>query len=453
MKNTAAHGPHPLDRRNVLKMTAAGAAGAAVLGAPAIVRSQQPFEITFSFGPDDSGSLQSLIDAFNRAHEGRIKVVWREMARSTDDYFRQLVSDFDVGSSDIDVIGADVIWTAEFVANGWVRDLSGRFDDAFDPRDFLPAAINSVYWRNRLWAVPWFTAAGMLYFRKDLLEQAGFSEPPKTLDELSEMARKVMQESGTRYGYVFQGAEYEGGVTNALEFIWNAGGRVLTGNVSVAGAPGVAVIDPNVVVVDSADSARGLDAARELVKDGIAPEDVVEFTEQECFEAFLDGDAVFMRNWPFVYGLVEQPDLSTLNLDQVGIAQIPSIGQYGRSFSCLGGWNLMISENSRNPSAAWEFIRFAADADRQKQRALEGGFLPTLHALYDDAEIEKAVPVVAAGRSAIENARVRPVSPIYSKASPRIARMFQRVLRGDADGREAVRTLQTELRTVLRRYR
>lgn len=102
------------------------------------------------------------------------------------------------------------------------------------------------------------------------------------------------------------------------------------------------------------------------------------------------------------------------------VAQLPSIGGYGRSYSCLGGWNLMISDNPQNPTAAWEFIRFAADPDRQKQRALEGGFLPTVTSLYDDAEIAEAVPVVEAGRQAIENARVRPVSPVYSRVSPRI---------------------------------
>ncbi|HEX6141220.1 MAG TPA: ABC transporter substrate-binding protein [Geminicoccaceae bacterium] len=439
-----------VDRRTALRLAGGGAA---FLGAPAILRAQAPFEITFSFGPDDSGSLRNLIDAFNRAHEGRIRVSWREMARSTDDYFRQLVSDFEVDSSEIDVIGADVIWTAELVARGWVRDLTDRVTDAFDPRAFLPAAINSVYWQNRIWAVPWFTAAGMLYYRKDLVEQAGFAAPPATLDELTAMARKVMDESGTRHGYVFQGAEYEGGVTNALEFIWNAGGRVLTSNISVAATRGMGMLDPNVVVVDSADSARGLDAARKLVADGIAPEEVVDFTEEECFRAFLAGDAVFMRNWPFVYGLIDEAEISKLGPDQVGIAPLPAIGEYGRSYSCLGGWNLMISENSRNPTAAWEFIRFAADPDRQKQRALEGGFLPTVQALYDDAEIRQQVPVVELGRAAIENARVRPVSPVYSKVSPRLARAFQRVLKGEIDGAEAVETLQRELRVVLRRYR
>ena len=78
-----------------------------------------------------------------------------------------------------------------------------------------------------VYGVPWFTDAGMLYYRKDLLEESGFSKPPETWDELKEQARKVQRDSGTQYGFVFQGADYEGGVVNGLEYVWISGGDVL----------------------------------------------------------------------------------------------------------------------------------------------------------------------------------------------------------------------------------
>ena len=81
-----------------------------------------------------------------------------------------------------------------------------------------------MFYEGAIYGVPWFTDAGMLYYRKDLLEQAGFSEPPKTWAEMEEMVKKVRGETGTRYGFVFQGADYEGGVVNGLEFIWSSGG-------------------------------------------------------------------------------------------------------------------------------------------------------------------------------------------------------------------------------------
>lgn len=254
------------------------------------------------------------------------------------------------------------------------------------------------------------------------------------------------------YGFVFQGAEYEGGVANALEYIWGAGGNVLTGNVSVAGAFGQNVIDPNVITVASEDSARGLDVARGLIETGVAPEAVTEFREQEAYEAFLRGEAVFMRSWPFAYGLIETT-MSELSPEQVGVAPLPTVREGSWSFSTLGGWNLMISASSENEEAAWTFIRYTTDPAQQKQRALNGGFLPTLSALYDDAEIAENVPVIALGGEAIQSARVRPVSPFYSRISPRVARAFTRTLEGELTGQEAVRGLQRELETILRQGR
>jgi multiple sugar transport system substrate-binding protein len=418
-------------------------------GCPAVEEPDEPVELVFSFGPDESGSLDNLIDAFNAEHEGEIQVRWRVMSDISDEYFRQLRSDFEAGVDDIDVLGGDVIWTAEFGDNGWIADLSTRFHRDYDPDDFVDAAMNSTAFRNRIWAVPWFTDAGLLYYRQDLLEDAGFDDPPETWNELADMAEQVTEEAEVEYGFVFQGAEYEGGVTNALEYIWSANGRVLEGNISIAGQPGQNVVDPNIIQVDDPRSAQGLDIARGLVERGVAPEEVAEFDEQDAWERFLAGDAVFMRNWPFVFGLIATGEYE-VGLDQVGFAELP-VDTAPEPVSTLGGWNLMINAASPNEDAAWEFIRFATDAEQQRQRAIEGGFLPSLIDLYEDPDIADEAPIVAVGEQVVDNARVRPISPYYSQMSPRIARAFTQTLRGDITGQEAVSQLETELRTILRR--
>ncbi len=443
-------------RRDFLKLGGAGLAGAALLHAPGCAPpAEGPVEIVFSFGPDDSGTLQALLDAFNDEHQGQIRVTWRVMDRASDAYFRQLESAFTAAAADIDVIGADVVWTAEFAHKGWVRDLSGVFFDAYDPDDFLEAALNAAFYRFKVWGVPWYTDAGMLFYRKDLLQQSGIAGPPATWDELERAARQVMQKTGTRYGIVFQGAEYEGGTADAMEFIWNAGGRVLTGNISVAGAFGQSVIDPNVITADSPDSARGLDVARRLVAGGLAPPEVADFRELDSLQVFLAGEAVFMRNWPYVFGVLPASAETGVTAAQVGVARLPVVAGQERHYSCLGGWNLMINALSTRSKreAAWTFIQYVVDPARQKQRALGGGFLPALRRLYDDPEILDTVPVIALGKDAIADTRGRPVSPYYSQMSPRIAAAFNRVLRGEATGAQAVRTLQRELQTILRKNR
>ena len=443
-------------RRKFLKLSSLGIAGLSFTQLPLSARtSREGTEIVFAFGPDDSGTIKRVIQKFNRQYKGQIKVTWQEMNRLSDQHHRQLVSDFTVDSEDIDVLGADVPWTAEFSRNEWVKELSGEFYDDYDPGDFLENTLRSAYYQYRMWGVPWFTDAGMLYYRKDLLEKSGYSSPPTTWNRLKQMAKKVKQDSGVVYGYVFQGAEYEGGVANALEFIWNAGGRVLTGNISVAGSFGQSVIDPNVITVNSESAAQGLDTARKMVLDGIAPKEVVSFQELQAMQAFLSGDAVFMRNWPYVYGVLNDPKQSSITPEQVGVAALPGETGASKRYSCQGGWNLMINANSDKNKfdAAWTFIRYVTAPEQQKFMALNGGFLPSLKKLYDDPEIVGKVPVVAAAKDIITKTRVRPITPFYTQISPRIARTFNRVLKNELTGHEAVSKLQKELQTILRKNR
>lgn len=442
-----------ISRRDFLTTGAAGLAGASLMGAsaPYVHARSQPVEIIYAFGPDDSGTLQPIIDDFNRAYEGDIRVTWREMARASDAYYRQIVSDFEADAAEMDVFGADVVWTAPLVERGWIRNLSGRFYDAYDPDQFVEAALQSAAYRLRIWGVPWYTDAGVLFYRRDLLEQSGFTEPPATWDALASMARQVMVDTGIEHGFVFQGDEYEGGVANALEYIWNAGGRVMTLNVSVAGAIGQNVIDPNVITVNSLDAAQGLDAARRMIDDGITPPAVTRFREEEAWDEFLQGRAVFMRNWPYVYGLLDS-EATAITADQIGTAPLPASSTEQTAYSCLGGWNLVINDRSSREKrdAAWTFIQYLTEPAQQKRRAIGGGFLPTRRSVYDDPEVQQQAPGVAIGRSAVGQARLRPVSPLYPQMAPRIARAFTRTLQGTYTGREAVRRLQDELQSILR---
>ncbi len=440
--------------RKLSRRTVLGSAGLGLAAAPLSMRqglAQSDGEgvtLNFAYGPDETGSVQAMIDAFNASNEGRIKVNWVVAPASTDAFFRNLESDFLANAADIDLFASDVIWTAEFAARGWIEDLSSRIYNELNPEQFVTAALNSTYYRSRLWGVPWYTDAGMLYYRKDLLETAG-ATPPETWDDLASTARSIMEAEGIANGFVFQGAQYEGGVTNALEFIWSAGGRAWTLQTEVVGAFGMAAIDPNVIVINSRDSARGLDKARELITSGIAPEAVTTFLERDALRVFAGGDAVFMRNWPFAYGLLGTGEFGSVTQDQVGVAKIPTMEAGGRSYSCLGGWNFAVNADSQQKDAAWEFIKFGTETARQAEFARSGGFLPARLELYEDQALREEIPVIGLGEAAVRAARSRPSSPIYSLLSPRLAVMFNRVLTGELDGSEAVARAARELQNIV----
>jgi multiple sugar transport system substrate-binding protein len=448
-------------RRDFLKMGGAGLAGATMLGAAACGggggQNGGPTNLVFTFGPsgsEDERTTQELVDRFNEQNQGEIQVEFQQRSSVTDEYFQSLVSDFGAGAEPpVDVIAGDVVWSAEFAQNGWIEDLSRRMYSDYEPQvpdGFLNAPMGSVSFQNSLWSVPWFTDVGLLYYRRDLLEDAGFGQAPTTWSGLKEIANQVKEQAGTQYGFVFQGADYEGGVVNGAEYIWNAGGEMLVGNVTVIESDRPRSISPNVVTIDSPSSVQGLTTERSMIADGIAPEDVTDFREQDSYEAFLNGDAVFMRGWPFMYALAGQEDFS-VSPDQVGVAALPVEQEGLQSWSCLGGWNMYMNSASQNKDAAWEFIKFMTAPEQQKFRALEGSFLPTLTSLYEDQEILDQVPVIdLASNVILDNARTRPVTPFYSNISRRLASGFNASLSGETEPEQVIQNLQSELENIIR---
>jgi len=419
-------------RKDFLKVGGAGLAGTALLGTAGCGGGGSGSgTLTFAMGTDTSGTLQGLIDKFNKENKGSFQVSYREMPTATDQYLDKLTTEFQAQQSDIDVLGADVIWTAQFAANSWITDVSDDFPES-EQSKYLPAPIESLIYDGKIWGKPWFTDAGMLYYRKDLLEQSGISAPPKTWPELKEMADQVAQETGTKYGFVFQGSEYEGGTVNGLEYIWTHGGDALDGDK---------------VVIDSPEAIAGLETERSMIESGVAPKAVATFTETETDPAILGGDAVFARNWPYMYALAGTSAYPKVKPEQLGVTPLP-VAEGQQSTSSLGGWNLLISGLSDMQEEAWEFVEWMTAQEAEKQRATEASLLPTLKSLYDDPEVVDAIPVIKLGETALESASPRPVSPYYSDMSLAISEQFTASLSGDVTPEEAAKTLQEELTSI-----
>jgi multiple sugar transport system substrate-binding protein len=224
-------------------------------------------------------------------------------------------------------------------------------------------------------------------------------------------------------------------VVDALEHVWNAGGDVLDGNR---------------VIIDSPEASEGLEIRRSMITDGVAPEASGEYTTQESQGIFTNGDAVFMRNWPFVYGLLASPETSKVRPEQVDLANIPVSDPGQASFSGLGGWNFLVNAASEDKlDEIWTFIEFMSSPESQKTLALKSTRLPTLKALYEDREVLEKVPVAALGKESLENTRPRPVSPYYSDMSLAMAEQFNAALKGSVPVGRALSQLQGELQDIV----
>jgi multiple sugar transport system substrate-binding protein len=431
-----------VSRGKFLKLGGAGLVGTALLGVAGCGGGGQqgkgPVELNVTYSPvdDTSGAMTSLLKDFNRQNKGKIQVNGRAMSADNTEYFSQLRTQFQAGKGPDVIASGDVIWPAELAANGWIADLSDRFPED-EQQKFLDGPIEANTWDGKIWGVPHLTEAGMLYYRKDLLEQSGFDSPPKTWGELKEMTEKVMTDSGNENGFVFQGAEYEGGVCNGLEYIWTHGGNILDSE------------DSSQVVVDSPESAAGLSTERSMVADGITPQAVSTYTEQESASAFLRGEAVFIRNWSYLYALLSDESASKVRPEQVGIALLPTASEGQQSTSSTGGGNFFIGANAKDQDAAWEFVKFMSAPEQLKFFAIDATRLPPLKGLYDDPEVVAEVPVVGLAEGVLKRARPRPVSPYYFDMSLAMAEQFNTSLKGNTPPEEAVATLQDSLQQIV----
>jgi ABC-type glycerol-3-phosphate transport system substrate-binding protein len=317
-----------------------------------------------------------------------------------------------------DVLQLDVVWTAEFAAAGWILPL-----DRFGPpvKDLFPATLEANRWQGRLFAFPWFMDVGMLYWRTDLVPRA-----PATLDELARFARAGMSDR-VPHGIVWQGARYEGLVTVFLEILGAFGGEIL----AVASPEGV----------------RALDFLRGQIG-GIAPAEVLTWHEEEARFAFQNGKAVFLRNWPYAYPLLNERGESQV-AGRFAVAPMPA-AQGGRPSAALGGAQLAINAHSRHPELAWRLIAFLTAPEQMLERAEVAGQYPPRRSLWDDPRLAKALGVPLNNiRDILDAATPRPVTPVYSELSETLQIHLHRALSGQASSQEALRQAAREMEEIL----
>ncbi len=350
--------------------------------------------------------------------------------------YQQILS---ANSSDIDVMQIDVVWPG-LLANH-LLDLREVLGDDAAAGHFDTIVTNNTI-DDRLVAMPWFTDAGVLYYREDLLEQYGH-EVPSTWQSLTEIAREIKEAeraagNDRMQGYVFQGRAYEGLTVNALEWVASFGG-------------GTVVETDGEISINNERAAEALDLAASWIGD-ISPNGVLNYTEEEARGVFQGGNAVFMRNWPYAWTLTQSDDSDVRG--KVGVTQLPAGGENGQSAAGLGGWNLAVSRYSEHPELAADLVAFLTGEEEQKRRAIQASYNPTIDALYQDDEVLEAVPFFGTLYDTFVNAVARPSAPTgdaYGRVSNAFFSTAHEVLSGTKDGTQAVADLEDELARLKRR--
>jgi multiple sugar transport system substrate-binding protein len=385
--------------------------------------------LTLATAGDLTGYLGPLLQGWNRTHPGE-KVTLVELPDSADETHAQMSTDLRDGDrSRFDVLNIDVNWTSEFAAAGWIRPLpAGRFPLG----TFLPPVVDTARYDGRLYAVPYVTNAGLLLYRKDVLDKEGVP-PPRTWAELEHDAKTIAPKYGLG-GYAGQFLPYEGLTVNAAEAVYSAGGTIL-------GDEGERV------TVNSSAAREGIGFLARGFREGWIPKQALTYKEEESKDAFQDGRLLFLRNWPYAYAVASAKGSKVAG--KIGAVPLP--GPDGPGRSVLGGSNLAVNTHARHPDSAARLIAYLTSEPVQRQVLTRGALPPVRAALYEDPELVREFPYLPTLRTALRDAKARPKSPRYDQVSLVVQAVVHDALTGRETPGAAVRRLARELDAVAHR--
>jgi multiple sugar transport system substrate-binding protein len=430
-----------IHRRDFIKRAGLALAGAATASTlltsvrRGVAAGTNPTEITFSsakfYGKE---TIAEIVQAYNSS-QSKIHVTYKELPppSSSTEVHQSLVQQLARRNGDPDVFTQDIIWIAEFAAAKWALPL----DEFFKPeemKEYFPGMVQACTWQGKLTALPWFIDAGMLYYRKDLLDELG-AKAPETWDELVDNAKKVTGSGKTKFGFLWQAKQAEVLVCDLVSFIGSNGGVIL---------------QPDGKTVSIAEDAavEAVQLMQDLIKkDQVTPEDVLSWDEEPSRRPFTSGQAAFLRNWSYVWKVAQDKKESSV-VDKVGVAPLPHFANK-KSAACLGGYQYGVNASSKNKEAAIEFVRWMSSPETQLRFATQIGLWPTRASVLDQPQIAQEQAFMQQLKSVFLGAIPRPVTPKYPQVSLVLQSEVSKALTG-GDVKGALRAAKEKIQAIVK---
>lgn len=375
----------------------------------------------------ESEILRTQLARFQEQHPD----ITIEMQTTPDDASQRhqlYVQWLNAGASDPDILQLDVIWTPEFAAAGWILPLD-RFQP--DADDFFPATLKANRYEGKLYALPWFVDVGMLYYRTDLV-----SKPPETIDDLKRTAESARAGKEVDFGFLWQGARYEGLICVFVEQLGAFGGQIMD--------------DEGKIVVDSDAAVKALTFLRDSVYvTHITPESALTWQEEQTKLHFQNGASAYLRNWPYAYPLMEDRATSKV-AGKFAVTLIPQ-APGGHHTSALGGQQLAVNAHSEHPEVCYQIIDYLTRPEQMLERADVTGQFPPRRSVYDNPALAKALAIAPEKvRPLIEHAVPRPVTPVYTQLSEILQIWLSRALTRQVEPREALENASRQMRALMK---
>ncbi len=344
---------------------------------------------------EPGGAYDDAVKTCNERAKGAYKINYVRLPTDANQQRELLVRRLAAKDSSIDLVGMDVIWTAEFAQADWIKPWRGG--DAQKAReDKLAGPLKSVQYRGQLWGIPFTSNTQLLWYRKDKVKS-----PPETWSQMLDDAIR----RGT--AIEVQGRQYEGLTVWVNSLIASAGGSIVnqTGKVEV-----------------DATAERAAEIIKRLATSKAAPPGLETNAEDDARIGFESGRSDFQVNYPFIYP--SAADKSKSFQQKIGWARWPGVDARRPSRPPLGGINLGVGAYTKSPELAFRAAECLAQPRNQIVAAEKGGLPPTTQALYDDPKVKKAYPFADLLSESIEAAAPRPINPAYSDISQAVQKTY-----------------------------
>jgi multiple sugar transport system substrate-binding protein len=392
-------------------------------------QTQQTITIKTLVRADEALQLQPLVTKFNQQHSD-IKFQIIEAPSDSNQVEDLYTSSFLLGNSPYDLVYMDIVWTPKFAAAGWLEDVSDRFSDT-EAQQYLKGDIAGGMYDNKLYRIPFRSDAGMLYYRQDLLAQAGY-QAPETFPELLAISQDLQQQGLVDWGYVWQGKQYEGLAAMFVEILQGSGGFWVNPDTLEVG-------------LDQPETVEAVEFLRQAIALKVSPPGVTTYAEEETRLLFQNGKVAFLRNWPYVYSLaLESPIAGKYDIKPM----VHAVGQ--NSGATLGGWGLGIATTSKHPDAAWEVIKFLSSQESQREFVLATGFVPSRTVLFNDPAIVDKYDYYPKLLDVVQSSTLRPPISQYAQASDILQRYLSAAITGKMTPEKAMHSAAQETRTLLK---
>lgn len=394
-------------------------------------------EVVISYADNISESHQYVIDKFNDEYKGKIRVKTIDLPFrkfSTNERKELLTRSLRSKSNKLDVFAVDLIWSTRFAR--WAEDLTSQFDSE-EINSILPTALASCYYNDKFIAVPFYLDIGLMYYRKDLIEQLPNSQTiieklksSITWEEFLNLSKNFNMNENPFY--VFPADNYEGLICSFIEILHNYDSTFF---------------DKPEIDLESESVRKTIILLSDLInKHSITPPEVTDYEENTCYKYFINNEGVFLRGWPSFTKDYKNILMSTKINSLLEKAALPHI-KGTEPHSVYGGWNMMISKYSENKKEALEFVKYMIKEETQKYLYGKGAYLPVVKKLYEDPEFLNEFPSLIYEKKLLSKGIHRPFINNYTKLSDIISYYTNQVLKRNMTIDAALRNANISLKS------